>query len=180
LRNAIFSNGGLGIDLGDDGVTANDFRDADTGPNLRQNYPTIEGVALDEVRATIRLRLGTNTVRTYRIELFVSSSPDPSGYGEGARFLGDVEVSRNSLFEQVTATISVPSAQLPPRGWLTATATDENGNTSEFSPAVNVSGARPAYRPASRALPPAAPPPVTFALNDTDRRRDPVARELLT
>ena len=46
LDNSIFSNANLGIDLGDNGITANDFRDTDSGANLRQNFPELGSVAL--------------------------------------------------------------------------------------------------------------------------------------
>src|SRR5207248_2426609 len=51
--NSIFSNGALGIDLANDGVTANDNGDADTGPNNRQNFPVISSVVTGGGQTTI-------------------------------------------------------------------------------------------------------------------------------
>ena len=39
--NSIFGNGGLGIDLLNDGVTPNDLGDPDIGPNNLQNFPLV-------------------------------------------------------------------------------------------------------------------------------------------
>ena len=44
LGNSILANDGLGLDLGADGVTANDAGDGDTGPNGLLNFPEIENV----------------------------------------------------------------------------------------------------------------------------------------
>jgi hypothetical protein len=43
--NAVRDNGNLGIDLLDDGITANDAGDGDSGPNNLQNKPEIISIA---------------------------------------------------------------------------------------------------------------------------------------
>ena len=55
----ITGNLGLGIDLGDDGVTPNDALDADTGPNELQNFPVLSSVR--RVAGGLRVR-GTITL----------------------------------------------------------------------------------------------------------------------
>src|SRR5262249_5679182 len=56
---------------------------------------------------------------------------DPSGAGEGERFLGAWEVMTDG---DGRATVTPDFGAAPPSGYvLTATATDDAGNTSEFS-----------------------------------------------
>jgi hypothetical protein len=50
--NNIYLNGSLGIDLGGDGVTMNDPRDSDEGPNELQNFPVLTAVTLSGDTAT--------------------------------------------------------------------------------------------------------------------------------
>ena len=91
-RNRIFDNAGLGIDLGDDGVTANDALDADNGPNFVVNFPVLNSVTI--VPAGVRVTGSINTVPNsiIRIEFFSSPAADGSTHGEGNRYLGFVMV----------------------------------------------------------------------------------------
>jgi hypothetical protein len=129
--NAIHDNGGLGIDLGSDGPTANDAGDLDTGPNLLQNAPVLTAVtsgAATTVEGTLASLAGT----TFRVEFFKSGGCDPSGFGEGAVWIGSTDVvtdaSGNASFAASVA------AAVAPGEVVTATVTDPDGNTSEFSP----------------------------------------------
>ena len=51
--NAIYSNAGLGIDIGDDGVTLNDAGDVDLGTNLGMNTPEIYSVVVSGGTVTV-------------------------------------------------------------------------------------------------------------------------------
>ena len=132
--NSIHDNTGLGIDLGGDGVTPNHSGGAVTGPNGLVNFPTV-----------IAARPGPSThiVGTYSgeadalitIDLYASTAADPSGYGEGQRYLGFVVVVTDDFGN---ADFNVDLDASSPGEFITATATDEADNTSEFSAAVEV------------------------------------------
>ena len=132
-RNSIFANAGMGIDLGIDGVRANDADDSDTGVNDFQNYPVLTGVAPGSLAVTGGL---TSTARsTFHIEFFASSSCDPSGYGEGARYLGAIEVTTDGTGH--VAFVANLSSTAVSGEVITATATNRDNSTSEFSECIS-------------------------------------------
>ena len=129
--NSIFSNDGLGIDLGANGVTANDATDADVGANNLQNFPVLTSVMSSGNSTTILGSLKSTPNTTFQIDFYSSAALDPSGNGEGALFFGTTPVTTNSNGDAtINVTLPVPLAT---GRVITATATDPNGNTSEFS-----------------------------------------------
>ncbi|MGH7555572.1 MAG: PKD domain-containing protein, partial [Longimicrobiales bacterium] len=139
LGNAIFGNVDLGIDLAFDGVTANDAGDADAGPNGRQNFPVLATARRGAQMTTVTGDLNSTPDGHYIIELFANAECDASGFGQGERFLGrstdTTDVQGNVSFEiTVTAPVAVGE-------FVTATATDAAGSTSEFSACVQVTSA---------------------------------------
>jgi hypothetical protein len=132
LSNSIYNNGGLGIDLGGDGVTPNDPGDSDIGPNNLQNYPILTSVTNGSGNTSIGGRLNEDADTMYRIEFFANDTIDPSGFGEGQSFVGFTNATTDAS-GNVSFNVSVP--QIAAGRQVTATATDPNGNTSEFSAA---------------------------------------------
>ena len=126
FRNAISQNGGLGIDLGTTGVTANDAGDADQGPNNLQNFPVLTSAA-----GGVDGTLNSLPNATYRIELFGSTACDASGNGEGATLIGAMDVTTDG-----TGNATIPPFTVAAGQFVTATATDASNNTSEFSACV--------------------------------------------
>jgi parallel beta-helix repeat protein len=143
--NSIHDNGGLGslgIDLADDGVTPNHDCGSGGGPNLLQNAPVLTSAASSGPATSIRGTLNSVPNSTYLLEFFSNSLCDPSGYGEGARFLGSVQVTTDaSCHASFQATLPVSVA---PGSLITATARDAAGNTSEFSACRLAIGNQPA------------------------------------
>jgi CSLREA domain-containing protein len=142
VANAIHSNAGLGIDLEDDGVTLNDHSDADTGPNELQNFPTISAlVSTSFGSSTSTLVISGSLLSTpstsFTIELFATPSCDPSGHGEGDIPLGSTTVVTDGA-GQGTFSVSF-STSMRAGFFVTGTATDPDGNTSEFSACAQTS-----------------------------------------
>lgn len=134
LGNSIHSNTNLGIDLGTDGITPNDNCDADAGANNKQNAPAINTVTPGATDTTITGTLNSTSATQYRVEVFANNSCDPSGNGEGQKFLGATNVTTDGSCSG-TFMLVVPNASVTGTV-ITATATDPNGNTSEFSSCV--------------------------------------------
>ena len=72
--NSIYSNGGLGIDLGGDGVTANDTGDADTGPNYLQNFPVLASATAGGGQLTVQGSLNSTANANYCIDIYTNAA----------------------------------------------------------------------------------------------------------
>ncbi len=135
--NAISGNGALGIDLAPAGVTPNDAGDADTGPNQLQNFPVLASASAAGSATHVLGSLTSAASTTYRVEFFANAACDGSGNGEGQFPLGGANVQTDSSGIGVIDAILSASAMGP---WITATATDPAGNTSELSACVMLPG----------------------------------------
>ena len=133
--NRIFNNGGLGIDLGlNVGVTPNDPGDSDIGENYLQNYPVLTAAASAYGSTEVHGTLNSAALSAFRLEFFASPVFDPSGPTEGQLYLGSSSVTTDGNGD-VSFDVTLP-ATTPTNYLVTATATDANGNTSEFAAAV--------------------------------------------
>jgi uncharacterized protein (TIGR02145 family) len=149
-ENSVYNNGLLGINLEYDDVTPNDSiyneatgrydYDYDTGANNLQNFPVIGSVSFSPGTVSITGTLNSMPGTDYTLEFFANkvadnmTHTDGKHYGEGETYLGTTTVTTgtdgNAPF-LVTFPIKSGDGQV-----ITATATDADGNTSEFSRAV--------------------------------------------
>jgi CSLREA domain-containing protein len=128
-QNSIYNNSTLGIDLGPTtGVNPNDSGDADTGPNEGLNFPVLTSATASQVTGTACA--DSIVPKPCKIEVFIAErrTNDSGGgnYGQGKTFVGSGTTNSNGAF--AVALTGVTAGQ-----YLTATATDASGDTSEFS-----------------------------------------------
>jgi hypothetical protein len=128
--NVINSNGGLAIDLGNDGRTPNDAGDGDYGANQLQNYPVITRfVTGTTTQVTGSLSSTPNAIFT--IDFYAQADGVPVNPGSSARYLGAISVttdeSGNATFDTALNAATLAGE------FVSATATNDYGGTSEFS-----------------------------------------------
>lgn len=128
-QNAIYDNGGLGIELVPDGVTPNDPGDTDTGPNNFMNFPKLTSAMATLGQLVVMGTIDTPNLMSVTLEFFANSDPDDTGYGEGEVYLGTAKPNATGSFVAALPAVS-------PEMWISATATDGDGNTSEFSESI--------------------------------------------
>lgn len=125
-QNSIYANGWLGIDLDDDGVTMNDAGDPDQGANQQLNMPVLTNAIWSAGITTVTGTVDIGPAPTTAVVEIFKASSDPTGYGEGAVYLGSTSPLASGAW-------SCSVAGLVPGDNVTATVTDASGNTSEFS-----------------------------------------------
>ncbi|HPH97579.1 MAG TPA: Calx-beta domain-containing protein [Anaerolineaceae bacterium] len=138
-KNRIYQNGGMGVDLYPAGVTMNDMGDGDSGANQLQNYPVIASALVDTSGTHLQGMFSSAPSATYTLGFFKSAACDSNGYGEGESHIITQTVTTDS---NGNAAFDILYPYVPPLGqYITANATDKDGNTSEFSRCVLVQAA---------------------------------------
>ncbi len=139
IHGTVATGGGLGIDLGTNGVTVNDSGDGDTGANNLQNFPVLDWAVTNGTDTiTVSGSLNSAASSYFRIEFFANASADASGYGEGQIYLGFVNVTTNAS-GNATFSTTLSGVATPVGYAISATATRSNvtfttfTDTSEFA-----------------------------------------------
>ncbi|TAK12957.1 MAG: right-handed parallel beta-helix repeat-containing protein, partial [Anaerolineae bacterium] len=149
--NSIFSNTGLGIDLGANGVLTNDSGDGDSGANNLQNYPFIT-LAGPLSGTTLVEGLFNSTASTnFTLDIYKSTACDATNFGEGATFMGSGSVTTDGSGDATFSFVVSSSSSIG--NFITATARDASGNTSEFSLCYQIVAAAPTLTPTNTGTP---------------------------
>jgi hypothetical protein len=123
---------GLGIDLANDGVTANDDGDGDVGANGLQNFPLIRSVSQTVVTTRVQGTFQGAPNTAVMLDFYWSEcNLRPRDFLEGGNFFHQFQVVTDATgFAEFDSTALIG---IPPGAPVSATATDGDGNTSEFS-----------------------------------------------
>ena len=138
-QNPAIGNQCLGIDFSNPfpvfcDPSLNDLGDADVGPNGRQNFPIITSASSLVAGGTqIAGRLNSEPDTTYALDFYANPAcvGRPQALLEGMTYLGTADVTTDGS-GNTDIDVNLPVA-LEAGAKVTATATDPEGNTSEFS-----------------------------------------------
>jgi hypothetical protein len=135
--NSIHDNGGLGIYLydGSGRPLPNDPGDGDDGSNHKQNFPIIQSVSIlaPQAGTHIQGKFNSTPSTTFDLDFYASAacSNFPREFLEGETYLGSAQVLTDASGDAVVDVTL--AATIQPGQKISATATDPDGNTSEFS-----------------------------------------------
>ena len=134
--NSIYSNSlpfSLGIDLSPTGVNLNDAGDVDTGANLGQNYPIIVSAVGSGGGTHVQGVLHSKPNTTYDVDFYSNGAcfDRPGAHLQGRAMLGTTQVTTDGNGTAIID-VTVPGS-IGLGDHVSATATDAQGNTSEFS-----------------------------------------------
>jgi len=156
LSNSIYANLNLGINFNNQGVVPNHPGGPIPGPNNYQNFPVLKSAVSSGGKVTIAGTLNSAASTNYLIQFFSSVTPDPTGYGQGQTYLGQITVTTDANGNaSFTAKFS---ASVPAGEFVSATATDPSGDTSEFAQDVTVTSSSSSVVAAASAMGPVASP----------------------
>jgi streptogramin lyase len=137
-QDGVFIDTGTGNAIQHDAIFANRFLGIElrNGGNLGQAAPVLTLARSNGTSTTVTGTLTAAPSTTFSVEFFANTVCDPSGFGQGERFLGFALVTTDAAGQaSFTATLGV---NVNPGQFITATATDPAGNTSEFSNCTQV------------------------------------------
>lgn len=134
--NSIHSNGGLGIDINEDGVTGNDPLDGDTGPNDVKNFPDL--LSATDLGGSVQIMGDYHSAASssFTLEFFENSGCDATGNGEGERYIGSLAVTTDALGDAQINTVLPIAVTVGNFISATARGIGVGNNTSEFSNCV--------------------------------------------
>ncbi|HEY7309956.1 MAG TPA: SdrD B-like domain-containing protein [Gemmataceae bacterium] len=144
--NSIYNNGGLGIALGGTyptppvSVTLNDSA-SHVGPNNFQNFPILSSASSSSTSTSITgtFSEAAEGNKTITLDFYANSIGSSTTYGQGQIYLGSrtvvTDVSGKVSFNAAFALGNLAG------DWISATATDQDGNTSEFSQDIQAGSA---------------------------------------
>ncbi len=137
--NDIFNDGGLGIVVGINGVLST-YAEAQ-GVALPYPAPVLTSAVFDPQGTVVEGSITGTPFTQYQIDFFASGAVNPSGFGDGQTYLESIGVY---LDDSGSAQFQMPLDDAVPVGqWITATATDSTGTTSQFSLAIPVVSSAP-------------------------------------
>src|SRR6185295_20414259 len=133
-------NTSIGIDLNNDGVSANNGTKSGALPNSGMDMPVFTtrtyGSGTLTLAGYVGSAAGQVTFAGATVQIFKSDN-DASGFGEGQTYLGTLPADANGNFSgTLTASLAVGDR-------ITGTATDAANNTSEFGANAIVTNAPP-------------------------------------